>query len=59
MNEKELLVKAFELLKELDLKPTPNNVCVLNTVYELIRKAYMELDKKAKEEKDGVKNGTD
>lgn len=59
MNEMDLIYKAFGLLANLDIKPSANNVSVLNTVYELLRKAYMELDKKekAKEEKDGADDG--
>ncbi len=37
----------FEALKLLDIKPTPNNVSILNGVYEMLRDMYNK-------EKEGV-----
>lgn len=40
---KERINVVFEALKELDIKPTPANVSILNGVYEQLRAVYNEL----------------
>ncbi len=37
------LEAIFEMLKLLDIKPTPQNVSILNAVYEDLRGIYKEL----------------
>lgn len=34
------LETAFDALKELDIKPTPHNVSILDGVYDLLREIY-------------------
>lgn len=41
MDERILVV--FEALKDLDIKPTPHNVSIMNGVYEQLRAVYNEL----------------
>lgn len=50
---KEMINECFEALKELDIKPTPNNVSILNGVYSLLRSVHSELVKTEREEKAG------
>jgi hypothetical protein len=40
---KERIEVVFEALKELDMKPTPGNVSIMNGVYEQLRAVYNEL----------------
>lgn len=35
----------FEALKLLDMKPTPHNVSIMNSVYDLLRAMYSEANK--------------
>ena len=37
------LESAFDALKELDIKPTPHNVSILDGVYDLLREVYREV----------------
>lgn len=37
---KDKIETIFEALKLLDIKPTPNNVSILNGVYDLLRDMY-------------------
>lgn len=37
------LETAFDALKELDIKPTPHNVSILDGVYDLLREVYREV----------------
>lgn len=46
---KEKINACFEALKELDIKPTPNNVSILAGVYDNLRSVYSDLVKKEKE----------
>ena len=39
----ERIMVAFDALKELDIKPTPHNVSILNGVFEQLRAVYNEL----------------
>lgn len=39
----ERILVVFEALKDLDIKPTPHNVSILNGVFEQLRAAYNEL----------------
>jgi len=50
---KEKIEGVFEALKELDMKPTPNNVSIMNGVYLILREIY----EKAEEAKDNAGNG--
>lgn len=40
---RERIEVIFEALKQLDLKPTPGNVSIMNGVYEQLRAVYNEL----------------
>ena len=42
---KEKIESCFDALKELDLKPTPHNVSIMNGVFSLLKEIYRELDK--------------
>ena len=46
---KERINECFEALKELDIKPTPNNVSILAGVYDNLRAVYADLVEKEKE----------
>ena len=48
---KDSIEACFNSLQELDLKPTPHNVSILNGVYDVLRGIYQEL------EKEGAENG--
>lgn len=39
----ERILVVFEALKDLDIKPTPHNVSIMNGVYEQLRAVYNEL----------------
>lgn len=41
---KEKLETIFEALKELDMRPTPPNVSIMNGVYSILREIYKELE---------------
>ena len=45
---KEKLNEVFEALKELNMKPTPPNVSIMNGVYNLLRQVYHELEEAEK-----------
>ena len=51
---KEKIEEAFDALQELDIKPTPQNVSILNGVYCLLREVFAEL----KEEGEDVGRAT-
>ena len=38
----EELKTVFNALQELDMKPTPHNVSIMNGVYEILRRIYQE-----------------
>ena len=40
---KERIENIFEALKQLDIKATPNNVSILNGVFEVLRGIYQEM----------------
>ena len=40
---KEKIEACFEALKQLDMKPTPGNVSIMNGVYEQLRAVYYEM----------------
>lgn len=40
---KEQITEVFNVLQELDVKPTPHNVSILNAVYSILREIYKEL----------------
>ena len=42
----EKIETAFNALKELDIKPTPHNVSILDGVFNVLRDVYIELTKK-------------
>ena len=46
---KEKLEEIFDALKELEMKPTPNNVSIMDGVYSTLRELYH----KAEDKKDG------
>ncbi len=48
---KERIEEIFRVLKQLDIKATPNNVSILNGVFILLKTIYDELE--AKEGGDG------
>ena len=45
---------VFDALKELDIKPTPHNVSIMNGVYEQLRIVYNELKEGADVERQTV-----
>ena len=45
----------FEALKLLDIKPTPNNVSIMNGVYNGLKQIYAEMEGKNNA---GTENGT-
>lgn len=49
---KDRIMVCFEALKQLDIRPTPGNVSILNGVYENLRAVYSELNEQ-KEGEDG------
>ena len=46
---KDRILVVFEALKQLDMKPTPGNVSIMNGVYEQLRAVYNEM-KEGKED---------
>lgn len=42
---KDRIQVCFNALQELDIKPTPHNVSILNGVYETLRSVYSDIDK--------------
>ncbi len=52
---KEEIETVFNALQELDMKPTPHNVSIMNGVYELLRGLYKETED---EKGDGGKDGS-
>ena len=43
---KEKIESVFNALQELDVRPTPQNVSILNAVYEILRGIYQEMGEK-------------
>lgn len=43
---KEQIESVFEALKELEMKPTPKNVSIMNGVYNRLKGIYKELEEK-------------
>jgi hypothetical protein len=43
---KEKIESVFNALQELDVKPTPHNVSILNVVFEILRGIYQEMGEK-------------
>lgn len=41
---KEQLESVFNALQDLEVKPTPNNVSILNAVYATLREVYKGLE---------------
>lgn len=41
---KEKVEEVFNALKELDMKPTPNNVSIMDGVYSFLREIYKGLE---------------
>jgi hypothetical protein len=42
---KEKIEACFDALQELDMKPTPGNVSIMNGVYSFLREVYAEIEK--------------
>ena len=42
---KEKINECFDVLQLLDMKPTPNNVSIMDGVYSLLREVYKELER--------------
>lgn len=40
---KEKIESVFNALQELDVRPTPQNVSILNAVFEVLRGIYQEM----------------
>jgi hypothetical protein len=53
---KEKVEEVFNALKELDMKPTPNNVSIMDGVYSFLREIYKELEEA---ENGGTENGAE
>ena len=45
-NMKDEILAVFEILKDLEIKPTPNNVRIMDAVYNSLRKVYQEMGEK-------------
>lgn len=43
---KEKIESVFNALQELDVRPTPQNVSILNAVFEVLRGIYQEMGEK-------------
>lgn len=43
---KDEILAVFEILKDLEIKPTPNNVRIMDAVYNSLRKVYQEMGEK-------------
>lgn len=52
---KDKIKEVFEVLQELDMKPTPNNVSIMDGVYAFLREVYKELEV---QENVGTESGT-
>ena len=57
---KEKIESVFNALQELDMKPTPNNVSIMDGVFSVLRDVYQELkgaeDGRAAADPDGRDN---
>lgn len=42
---KEKIGAAYDALKDLDIKPTPHNVAILFSLFQLLKECYEEADK--------------
>ena len=54
---KEKLTACFDGLQELDMKPTPHNVSIMDGVYSLLREIYRELDEMEDKNDGRTENG--
>lgn len=45
-NVKEVIQSIFDILQELDMKPTPHNVSIMDYVYQTLRNIYTEMGEK-------------
>lgn len=52
---REKVEEVFNALKELDMKPTPHNVSIMNGVFSFLREVYRELEES---DNGGTENGT-
>lgn len=43
---KERIAEVYDALKELDMKPTPNNTSIMSGVYRILKDIYAELEEK-------------
>lgn len=50
---KEQLSFVYDSLQGLELKPTPNNVNIMDAVYSTLREVYKEIEEKEGAENDG------
>ena len=56
---REKINEVFEALKQLDMKPTPQNVSIMNGVYQFLREIYHEMgeaDERAASDSEGRDN---
>ena len=54
---KEKVEEVFNALKELDMKPTPSNVSIMDGVYSLLREIYRELEQTEDKNNERTENG--
>ena len=43
---RENVESVFNMIQELEIKPTPNNVSILNAVFSILREIYKEMGEK-------------
>lgn len=50
---KEKIEEVFNVLQDLDMKPTPHNVSIMGGVYDSLRAIYAEVEKNERNDEDG------
>lgn len=55
---KDRIKQVYDALKELDMKPTPNNTSIMAGVYRVLKDIYAELEEKEVND-DGRRNVDD
>ena len=50
---KEKIEEVFNVLQDLDMKPTPHNVSIIGGVFDSLRAIYAEIEKEERNDEDG------
>lgn len=50
---KEKIEEIFNVLQDLDMKPTPHNVSIIGGVFDSLRAIYAEIEKEERNDEDG------